>query len=152
MIHTLTTRQTVHASLEEVWAFFATPDNLNELTPPALEFRILSGAGTPLHTGQIIRYSIRLLPLVRVNWVTEIKAVEPLAAFIDEQRFGPYRFWQHRHQFIATADGVEIIDTVHYAVGYSLLGTLARKLWIAPQLAAIFEYRRQQIAARFAAG
>lgn len=149
MVHQLVTRQMVPADLDTVWRFFSQPANLNRLTPPDLQFQILAGAEQPMHSGQIIRYRIRLLPLVAVQWVTEIKDVTPLQSFVDEQRLGPYRFWHHRHDFVPHAEGIEIIDTVHYSVGYSLLGELLHGLWIRGRLQHIFKYRRSVITELF---
>lgn len=145
MIHTLTTRQTVPASLEEVWDFFSRPGNLNRITPPSMHFRILSDEEPSTYAGQIIRYSIRILPFVRVRWLTEIKHVVLLSSFVDEQRLGPYKLWYHQHQFIPVKDGVEIVDTVHYAIGYSLLGDMVHRLWVRRQLEHIFNYRQEVI-------
>ena len=149
MLHKLTTRQTVQATIEEVWQFFSQASNLNLLTPPSLHFQILTETESPIHNGQIIHYRIRILPLLRVNWVTEIKHVVPLAGFVDEQRFGPYKFWHHQHQFVPTAAGVEIIDRVHYALGFSVFGAALHRLWIKPQLEEIFNYRKMAISSLF---
>jgi len=145
MIHTLTSRQTVNAPIEKVWDFFSDPDNLNLITPPSLHFHIRSGADVPISNGQIIHYRIRILPLVRVSWVTEIKEIVPLSTFTDEQRSGPYKLWIHHHQFVPTDQGVDIIDTVRYRIGFSMLGEILHVFWIKHQLAYIFRYRRKQI-------
>jgi len=145
MIHQLTSLQTVDATIEKVWDFFSNPCNLNLITPPSLKFQILSGDEVPIYNGQIIHYRIQILPLVRVNWVTEIKNVEPLSSFMDEQRFGPYKFWLHHHQFMMSDHGVDIIDTVHYSIGFSFFGEIMHYLWINRQLAHIFRYRKERI-------
>jgi len=145
MLHQLTTRQKVQAPIEKVWEFFSRPDNLNLLTPPSLDFRILSGDDREMHNGQIISYGIRILPMVRVGWVTEIKHVVPLSSFVDEQRVGPYKLWHHRHEFIPTDGGVDIIDTVHYTMPYSILGELMHLLWVRRRLHTIFHYRRERM-------
>ena len=145
MLHQLTTRQKVQAPIEKVWEFFSRPDNLNLLTPPSLDFRILSGDDREMHNGQIISYGIRILPMVRVGWVTEIKHVVPLSSFVDEQRVGPYKLWHHRHEFIPTDGGVDIIDTVNYTMPYSILGELMHLLWVRRRLHTIFHYRRERM-------
>ncbi|PLX96342.1 MAG: hypothetical protein C0621_02090 [Desulfuromonas sp.] len=143
MLHTLNTHQVVPATLDEVWTFFSNPQNLNLLTPPSLHFRVHKEGAAPIYAGQIIRYTIRILPLVRVEWVTEIKEVTPLASFIDEQRLGPYRFWHHLHRFREVEGGVEVSDTVHYEVGFGPLGDLLHTLWIEKELETIFAYRQK---------
>jgi len=147
VIHTLSSKQTVSATIEEVWDFFSNPDNLNLITPPSLHFNILSGNDVPIYSGQIIHYRIQILPLIRVSWVTEIKNVVPFSSFMDEQRMGPYKFWLHHHQFMPSKQGIEIIDTVHYSIGFSLMGEILHELWIKRQLAYIFRYRKERISA-----
>ena len=39
-------------------------------------------------------------------------------AFVDEQRFGPYKFWHHRHTFEEIPGGVLMRDLVHYGIGF----------------------------------
>lgn len=150
MVHKLTFRQTVDATIEKVWNFFSKPSNLNLLTPPFLHFRILSGDEHPIYNGQIISYSIRILPLIRVKWVSEIRDVVPLSSFIDEQRFGPYKFWRHHHQFVSSDSGIDIIDNVHYCMGFSFFGEVVRRLYVKRQLEIIFRYRKERIAALIA--
>ena len=147
MIHKLTSLQTVDATIEKVWDFFSNPGNLNLITPLSLHFQIRSGDEVPIYNGQIIHYRIRILPLVRVSWVTEIKNIVPLSSFMDEQRFGPYKFWLHHHQFVPSDNGVDIIDTVHYSTGFSFFGEIVRYLWTKRQLAHIFRYRKERIRA-----
>lgn len=145
MIHKLESHQTVNATIEDVWDFFSNPGNLNLITPPSLHFQILSGDEVPIYNDQIIRYRIKILPLLRIHWVTEIKDIVPLSTFTDQQIQGPYKLWIHHHQFIPTDNGVNIIDTVQYRIGFSILGEILHLLWIKHQLAYIFRYRRNKI-------
>ena len=145
MLYQLKTRQVVNAPIERVWEFFSRPDNLNLLTPSSLDFRILSGDERDMHNGQIISYSIRILPLVRVGWVTEIKHVVPLQSFVDEQRIGPYRLWHHTHEFRQVEGGVEISDTVNYTLPFGILGRFVHWLWVRRQLHFIFRYREHRM-------
>ncbi len=102
-----------------------------------------------MHEGQIISYRIRLAPLIHVTWVTEIKAVEEGRSFIDEQRFGPYKFWHHRHSFEAVPDGVKVGDIVHYMMPFGPLGEVVHTLFARRKLEAIFDYRAKAMGRRF---
>nr|BAL55446.1 hypothetical conserved protein [uncultured Acetothermia bacterium] len=137
--------QVVPADLEVVWEFFATPKNLNRLTPQEMHFAILSGADEPMYPGQLIEYRIQLVPGLIVHWLTEIVHVEPQRRFIDEQRFGPYKFWYHEHCFTPVPEGTQIEDLVTYALPFGPLGELAHALWVRRQLEHIFDFRRQAI-------
>ena len=130
--------------MEGAWAFFSAPSNLDEITPPDVGFETISGADEPMFAGQIIVHKLKILPMVRVRWVTEITHVVPGKMFIDEQRFGPYKFWHHRHEFEPTENGhVKMTDTVHYSVGKWIAGDIAHKFFVRRQLDKIFDHRRK---------
>jgi len=132
-----------------VWEFFATPRNLNELTPPGVKFQILSELPGRMYAGQLIEYRISPVPGLWLHWLTEIRHVREGAYFVDEQRAGPYKFWYHEHHLEAEPGGVKMTDLVTYEIGWGPFGWLAEKLWVRRQLEGIFAYRRQSVAARF---
>jgi ligand-binding SRPBCC domain-containing protein len=135
--------QTLPATLAESWAFYGRPENLARITPPWLDFRLVwPPAPEPLHTGMIIRYTIRPLLGIPLSWVTEITHCREPLLFVDEQRFGPYRFWHHQHHFREVPGGVEVRDLVHYRLPFGPLGEIASGL-VRRKLAAIFDYRRE---------
>jgi ligand-binding SRPBCC domain-containing protein len=148
-IHTLEQEQFLPISPGEAWAFFSTPRNLDVITPSDCGFRLLTGSDEPLHDGQILTYRIRLAPLVEVSWVTEIRSVEPGRSFVDEQRFGPFKFWHHRHVIEAVAGGTRLHDRVHYALPFSSLGEIVHALSVRRRLDGIFRHRREVLAGRF---
>lgn len=132
-----------------MWDFFATPKNLNALTPPSLHFQIL-GAAAPMYAGQMISYRIRVAPFVRLRWLTEIVHVEASRYFVDEQRLGPYRLWHHEHHFTEVAGGTRMLDRVTYALPLGLAGELVHAIWVRRQLRSIFDYRAAKVSEHFA--
>ena len=98
-IHVLTRSQIVPASVEECWAFFSDPRNLSKITPPALDFRVLSDLPAKVYPGMMIQYRVRPLLGIPLTWLTEITHVEEPGHFVDEQRVGPYTLWHHEHWF-----------------------------------------------------
>lgn len=107
-----------------------------------MNFTILSqSGGERMHEGQIIKYKITVLPLVRVTWVTEITRVVNLVSFTDEQRVGPYSQWHHTHTFVEKAGGVEMTDEVKYAIPLGILGELANELFVEREVNRIFDHR-----------
>ncbi|RYD48201.1 MAG: hypothetical protein EOP85_04045 [Verrucomicrobiaceae bacterium] len=148
-VHTLVQEQRLPVSREEAWAFFATPRNLDAITPPDIGFVIVSQPGEDMYEGQIITYRIRILPMVWVTWVTEIKAVHEGESFVDEQRFGPYRFWHHHHTFEDVPGGVLMRDVVHYALHFGPFGSIAHAVFVRRKLEAIFRFRREVLERRF---
>lgn len=143
-------QQYIPTSLEAIWAFFSAAANLERITPPAMVMRNTSPPdGRDIYPGQIITYSLRPLPGIRMRWVTEITHVVPGSHFVDEQRYGPYSFWHHQHHFSRQGEGVLMTDIVHYKLPLGPLGHLAHAVFVKRQLQAIFEYRRQKIAELF---
>ena len=150
-VHVLEQEQFLPITMEEAWAFFSTPRNLDEITPPDLGFRIEHCEDGPMFEGQIITYRIRIAPLVWVSWVTEIRAVEDRSSFVDNQMVGPYKLWHHRHSFKEVDGGVLMRDRVHYALGFGPFGSLAHALFVGRKVAGIFASRRRYLAERFGA-
>ena len=148
-IETLQTSQRLAVPLGQAWSFFSDPRNLERITPPWLGLRITSDLPPAMYPGMIVTYTVRALPGIRVRWVTEITHVEEPRYFVDEQRFGPYRFWHHQHRFREIPGGVECEDRVHYALPFRAAGRLLAGNLVRRQLARIFGYRREVLAERF---
>ncbi|MCG2616247.1 SRPBCC family protein [Terrimonas sp. NA20] len=146
MLHTIKTRQLIKSDLSSIWSFMSDPGNLARITPAYLGFKILSeDTGRGMHAGQIIEYYVRPLLGIKLHWVTEITHVEQGKLFVDEQRFGPYSFWHHKHFLEETQEGVIMTDLVHYKLPLGPLGKLANTLFVKRQLDGIFRYRYQQV-------
>lgn len=138
--------QRVPAELEEAFEFFADPQNLAEITPPWLHFRIFE-APERARPGALIRYRLRIKG-VSVRWLTEITEWHPPHTFTDVQRSGPYRLWEHTHRLTRVAGGTEIYDHVRYRVPG---GAVVDRLLVRRLLDEIFDYRRARIAEAFGA-
>ena len=141
--------QLLKTGIDNAWHFFSNPQNLDEITPPSMKFKITSNIDDEMYEGQIITYKIRLLPGVKKNWVTEIKTVKKNRFFIDEQRFGPYKFWHHKHIFNETPEGVLVTDIVNYALPFNFIGELAHRLFVKNKLNEIFNYRYDLLEKKF---
>ena len=145
MIYTLHREQVIPAPIERVWAYFATPLNLNEMTPPDMAFAFVQGGDEAMYAGQIIAYKVAILPGVRVRWLTQITHVESGRCFIDEQRAGPYQLWIHEHRFEPLTNGVRMTDHVTYALPFGPLGDLVHAIYIRQRLKNIFDYRCEKV-------
>jgi ligand-binding SRPBCC domain-containing protein len=150
LLYTIETSQLISADLATVWAFMSNPRNLARLTPPYLGFEVLSKENNDcVYPGQIIEYYVKPLLNIKLHWVTEITHVQDKSYFVDEQRFGPYAFWHHKHFLQETAGGVEMRDLVHYKLPLGLLGKLANAAFVKKQLKGIFDFRYQQLETLF---
>lgn len=144
-IHRIEVDQKLPIGLEEAWAFFSTPKNLDLITPSDMSFEIISGADSKAYAGQLIRYKIKPLLNIRMTWVTEITQCVDREYFIDEQRFGPYKFWHHQHHFREVKDGVLMKDILHYGLPLGFIGEIMGDVLIHKKVHNIFNYREQKL-------
>ena len=148
-IYTLHKKQKLPISLEKAWEFLSSPKNLKTITPDYMSFNILSGAEKPMFAGQIIQYIVTTILGIKTKWVTEITHVKEGEYFVDEQRFGPYALWHHKH-FIKEIDGgVEMEDIIDYKVPMGILGQIVHPILVKPKLEEIFAYRQKKLIALF---
>lgn len=132
---------------EKLFPFFADAANLDAITPPWLNFRIVTPGPVDMREGALIDYRLRVrgLPL---RWRTRINAWEPPHRFEDEQLRGPYRQWIHEHTFEARDGGTLARDRVRYAVP---LDWLVHDWLVRPDIEKIFRHRSEMLKKRFAA-
>lgn len=148
-IETIHEIQFLPISVHEAWRFFSDPKNLCDITPPSLNFEVTSTLPKKMYPGLIIRY--RMTPLLKIphQWITEITHVVEPHLFVDEQRFGPYRFWHHQHRFREIEGGVAMQDLVHYVLPYGMIGRMAAARLVRRKLRHIFAFRRDYLAKKF---
>jgi ligand-binding SRPBCC domain-containing protein len=139
------TKQNLPISLEEAWNFIANPKNLEVITPKSMGFKTISGDELEMFAGQIIHYYITPLFGIKLQWVTEITHVQDKKFFVDEQRFGPYAFWHHKHFLKEIPGGVEMEDIVHYKVPMGILGQMVHPFLVKPKLDEIFAFRQKKL-------
>ena len=143
-VYTLRRRQWLPLGRRETFAFFERPEHLADITPPWLDFRILTPGPLVMAPGAVIEYSIRVFGLRR-RWRTLISEYDPPSGFRDVQLAGPYRLWDHRHRFWEEDGGTVVEDLVMYALPFGPLGRPIHWLVVQSRLAAIFHYRRRRI-------
>jgi ligand-binding SRPBCC domain-containing protein len=144
-IYKLEYSQLLSINRTECWKLFSDPHNLQKITPPEMNFEIKSELSSEIYPGQIIIYRIKLFPGIKVKWITEITHVKEGNYFVDEQRFGPYKFWHHQHLFKEVDGGMEIKDIVHYSISLGILGRIMNKLFISRKLENIFQFRKEYL-------
>lgn len=147
--------QKLPVSMDDAWEFFSDPRNLAKITPPDLNLIPNSSVPQGMHPGLVVTYKVKIAPLVYVNWVTEITHVQEPHFFVDEQRFGPYKFWHHLHRFTPCAGGVLAEDVIHYGLYGGPFAGLVNAMAVRNQLNGIFAFRKvvlEQIFGRFQEG
>jgi ligand-binding SRPBCC domain-containing protein len=140
-MHKLKQEQFLQITLDEAWHFFATPKNLNEVTPDDMVFEIISELPEIMYEGLLINYRLKPLFNIPINWCTEITHIKEKDYFIDEQRIGPYKMWYHEHHFKSVNGEVLMADILHYDIGKSIFGWIAGKLFVHKKVKSIFNYR-----------
>jgi ligand-binding SRPBCC domain-containing protein len=128
-----------------VFSFFADPQNLEDLTPGWLHFKILTPPPLQMKPGVLIDYRLRLYG-IPLRWQSKITVWEPPCRFVDTQTRGPYSSWIHEHTFVECDEGTVVGDTVTYAASG---GWVVNQLLVAPDLARIFRYRHEVLQKRF---
>ncbi|HFK5598738.1 hypothetical protein CMU40_02575 [Elizabethkingia anophelis] len=134
--------QQLNCNIEEVWDFFSSPLNLSKITPQDMKFTVLSDLkNTPIYEGMEIDYLVSPVLGIPLKWKTRITQVNYKKSFTDLQAKGPYRYWNHYHEFIENDKGVLMKDSVDYELPFGLLGKLAHSLFVHKRLKSIFEFR-----------
>lgn len=128
-------------SRETLFEFFSDAFQLEQLTPPWLNFRIRTPAPIQICEGCLIDYSIRLHG-IPIRWRTEISSWDPPYSFTDRQLKGPYLLWEHLHTFETVSEGTLASDEVRYRL---FGGRLVNHLFVQRDLEKIFTYRRQRM-------
>ncbi len=126
---------------EEVFAFFADAGNLEAITPPWLNFRIVTPQPIHMEAGTLIDYKLRIRGLP-MHWRTRISAWEPPFRFVDEQIRGPYRTWIHEHTFEADGDETLVRDHVRYDMPFLFL---LDRFIVRPDVERIFAHREKRM-------
>lgn len=147
--YSLKTELNIPISISEAWTFFSSPKNLSKITPEQMGFIITNETADNMFQGQIITYKVSPLLGIKINWMTEITTVKQNEYFIDEQRFGPYSLWHHRHHFYEIDGGVKMIDEVNYKLPFGFIGSIAHALFIKKKLQSIFDYREKVLLEMF---
>src|SRR6185503_5136137 len=147
--HRLHAEMLVDRPIDDVFAFFARPENLGRVTPRSMGFE-LDSTDTEMRSGLEVDYRIRPLFGLPLRWCSRITEYDPPHAFTDLQQRGPYRSWQHRHSFMEEGNQTRVSDDVEYSLPLGPLGDIAHRLVVRDQLVDLFRYRAHAIRSAFA--
>jgi len=138
----------VNASCDEVFQFFSNAENLEQITPDSLRFKILTPLPITMAEGIHIDYRIKLYG-IPLRWETEITVWDPPNRFIDSQLRGPYKSWIHEHTFKDIDGKCLISDKVSYQLKGGILTPLINRWFVQKNLTKIFNFRRTRILTLF---
>ena len=144
MIHQLYREQQLNCTIDEAWKFFSSANNLSKITPKEMNFIVRTKlSDDAIYEGMIIDYYVSPLLNIKMSWQTKIIKVNNRKSFTDFQQKGPYKLWNHHHEFIENENGVLMKDTVDYELPLGFLGEIAHVLFVKKKLKHIFDYRTQ---------
>jgi ligand-binding SRPBCC domain-containing protein len=138
----------LNSNIDTVFEFFCKAENLQKLTLPSLNFKILNDLPIEMKKGAFIDYQIKLYG-IPVKWKTEITAWNPPFEFEDTQLKGPYKLWRHSHMFKSLGDKTEMTDIVKYNPKGWPFNSLLNKFFVRSEIEKIFNYREQKISSIF---
>jgi ligand-binding SRPBCC domain-containing protein len=165
------TEQWLPHPLENVFEFFADPENLPLLLPDWQQAHIdeqiilpppprpgPAAARDTQAAGTGSRITLSFLPFpyapYRMHWVAEISDFVWNQHFCDRQISGPFAYWNHCHYISRTVrggiPGTLIADDLEYEIPHGLIGKLAHHLLLRRQIERIFVTRHIQLAALLA--
>ena len=141
--------QWVPHTSKEIFPFFCNEKNLEKLTPDFLNFKVLKKSTNEIQEGTLIEYQLKLhgIPL---KWKSKIGKWEPGTSFVDDQVAGPYKRWNHTHEFIPMSSGTLMRDRVSYTLPLGRIGDLLLSWKLVKDVNRIFTYRRKVISSLFA--
>jgi ligand-binding SRPBCC domain-containing protein len=136
--------QFIPVTIEDVFAFFSKAENLEQITPPWLNFSIMTPLPIIMHRGTHISYRLKLHG-IPITWHTEITEWEPPVRFVDRQLSGPYSLWVHEHSFQKKGTGTLMFDTIDYNFRAGIARPVINRIFVANRINNIFTYRRDKI-------
>ena len=153
------TEQRLPYPVEQVFAFFADPQNLPRLMPAWQRALIESAALIPppphpfpgserIQAGSGSRMTLTVCPFpfspIRLRWEALIEDFRWLEGFCDVQTRGPFAYWRHCHTVSAADNGTLLTDSVEYELPLGALGMFANWVVVRHQLAATFRFRQKR--------
>lgn len=149
-IYYFRTEQLLPIDMDTAWNFFSSANNLALITPPELDFKILTELnGQEIYEGMLINYTVKPLLGIPLQWETEICKVQKPLFFTDRQLKGPYKIWEHTHTYREVNNGILMQDEVKYQLPFGVIGDLAHLLFVKKKIENIFSFRKQVLESMF---
>ena len=144
------TEQFLPIDMDEAWEFFSNAKNLSLITPPEMDFKILTQLdGQEIFEGMIIDYTVRPLFGIPLRWQTEISKVNKPWSFTDRQIRGPYKVWEHTHTYFPEEGGIIMQDEVKYQLPLGIVGRITNSLVVQKKIEDIFAFRKDVLTKMF---
>ncbi|MDA8744882.1 TIGR01777 family oxidoreductase [Rubripirellula amarantea] len=132
------------ASPEQAFAYHERPGALQRLVPPWESVKI-EHSDQSLHVGSQVVLKTKVAG-VSLRWVAEHVQYDPPRLFADTQLSGPFKRWDHRHEFHEVADEAQscrLRDEITYELPMGALGNLFGSGKARHTIEAMFAYRHR---------
>ena len=146
----LTRLQWIPKSMEDTFEFFQNEKNLEDITPPSLNFKVLKKSTDKIEKGSLIDYKLKING-IPIKWRTLIATWNPPESFSDYQLKGPYKKWDHTHNFRPLGSGTLMEDRVIYKLPLGLVGRIFAMWYVKKDVNKIFNYRWDKVKDMFKA-
>ncbi len=153
MAYRLEFAQWVPVEVEKVFRFFSDPRNLPQIEPAEYDVRVLGAKLASRAEGEPdlkILVSFRplpLLPFIRLRWTVLITDFAFGKSFRDVQLTGPFKSWEHLHEFTTDIrngqSGTLIRDVLTYDLALPLFGRIANALFLRTKIKKMFADRQK---------
>jgi ligand-binding SRPBCC domain-containing protein len=127
----------IDAPVETVFAFHERPDALRLLSPPFPPVRVAGKTGG-LEKGSQVRLRVGF-----VRWDAVHTAFERNQIFADQQVYGPFERWEHRHEFEDLGDTTRLTDRVVYLLPGGFAANAGLGWLVNLALGLLFRYRHR---------
>lgn len=131
--------------IDKVFQFFSEAENLENITPPFLSFKIMTPKPIIMKEGTLLDYTLKLHG-IPIRWRTRINQWNYPDGFEDEQILGPYDQWIHRHEFHRQGDQTRMLDHITFRSPGWIFEPIINSLFVEKDLFRIFNFRIETMA------
>ena len=118
--------------IEEVFAFYETPDNYRRVTASPAGVEILR-VPLDLRPGSVFAYRLRGWP-VELRWEALVSEYQPPVRFVHVLSDGIFRQWSHEHHFVAQGAATQVRELLKYRMPNGLINALAHRFYVRDKL------------------
>lgn len=114
----------INVELEKIFNFHLDTTNISVISPPFPKVLKVEMSEKPLKKGSKVKLVIDFL-LFKQIWLIDIAEVIPGSLITDLQEEGPFKFWEHNHQFTKKNGAVLMTDEIRFLPPFGIFGWLA---------------------------
>lgn len=131
----------VDVPVEDLFTWHGRSGALMRLNPPWEKVKVDSQSG--IEKGAVTDMKVYTGP-IGVRWIADHTEYIENELFIDQQRKGPFPYWEHAHEFESIDENrSKMTDRIHYRLPLSILGDIFAAPFIRHKVDKMFRYRHE---------